>query len=559
MATGTKSDVLKNNMKCPECGRKAMTLFQQGNGYCQACQHKTSPIKPKKTLMPKSEEVPTVDLVDFDKSYADLNKRKITKGTCIKYDYRVGSYYGNLAQIANYRSGNEVVAQHIRYATPERKKNFAWTGSPKEVDMFGSHLGSSGLLVIFEGELDAMSGHEFISSHSPFKYIRGWGNYQLQWCCVSLPNGTSSAKSMRQYLPFIDQFEKVIYWGDNDEPGLKAAEEIQSVVGKKLSVVSGCKYNDASEAWTNDDYEEMQRCLLNAQMLRPKAIIPATALWDTVMQPQSVEGLRLAWDKWNDFTKGLKPGELWMVSGGTSIGKSMFTRAMAVPLAQSGFNVAYVGLEERVECTLDRMISQVLKAPFYLWDAKQRDAFEEQNPGVIRKAYQSFANHLFLMDVFGSDSFENFVNNIRHYVLNEQCRVVFVDHFSMLADGIALGTDQRRAIDKAIKDLKTLAVELQFTLVCVCHLSRDNSGCKPIEEGGEPSLQMLRGSHSLAQIPDFIVMLQRHPLSEDHSERNVTHCWLKKNRVTGQLGRMDRIAFDPQSYSLTELVEVNIG
>ena len=558
MAEGGKSDVLKHNLKCPECGRKALTMFKQGNSYCQACQHKTSP-KPKETLMPKSEEAPKVSMVDFDKSYSELKRRRISRDTCVKYDYRVGHYCGNLAQIANYRAGEEIIAQHIRYATPDKSKNFAWTGSPQEVDMFGSHLGSTGLLVIFEGELDAMSGYEFINSCNPFKYIKGWGNFQLQWCCVSLPNGTSSAKSMRRHLPFIDQFEKVIYWGDNDEPGIKAAAEVQSIVGKKLSVVSGCKYNDANEAWVNQDHEEMQRCLLNAQMLRPKAIIPATALWDEVMQPSAVQGLPLAWDKWTEFTKGLKPGELWMISGGTSIGKSIFTRSMAVNLSQSGTNVAYVGLEETAATTMDRMLSQVLKAPFYLWDRDRRRQFEEENPGVIREAWQSFAGSMYLMDVFGSDSFESFVSNVRHYVLNEECRVVFVDHFSMLADGIALGQDQRRAIDKAIKDLKTLAVELQFTLVCVCHLSRDNSGRIPIEEGGEPSLQMLRGSHSLAQIPDFIVMLQRNPLSDDYSERNVTHCWLKKNRVTGQLGRMDRIAFDPNRYTLTELVEVNIG
>ena len=70
---------------------------------------------------------------------------------------------------------------------------------------------------------------------------------------------------------------------------------------------------------------------------------------------------------------------------------------------------------------------------------------------------------------------------------------------------------------------------------------------------------MLRGSHSLAQIPDFIVMLQRNPLAEEYVDRNTTACWLKKNRVTGDLGLMSKIYYDPNTYSLTETVEVNIG
>jgi len=171
---------------------------------------------------------------------------------------------------------------------------------------------------------------------------------------------------------------------------------------------------------------------------------------------------------------------------------------------------------------------------------------------MIRNASKRFAPNLLLLDKFGSDDLTAFKNKVRFYVDNEQCKVVFLDHFSLLADGIALNVDQRRAIDKAIKELKELAMEKQFTFVVVSHLSRPALG-PAHEEGGSasgPSLAELRGSHSLAQIPDYILMLQRSPL--DETEPNTTKVWLKKNRMSGIVGLISKLKFDPRTCQFDE-------
>ena len=166
--------------------------------------------------------------------------------------------------------------------------------------------------------------------------------------------------------------------------------------------------------------------------------------------------------------KGTNRASLWLIAGGTGIGKSLFTRSMALDLASNGTKVAYIGLEEKASTTLERMLSEKLGVPFHLQSTEVRNELKAE----VKDAMKQFAPNLLLLDKFGSDSMESFVSTVKHYVLNEECRVVFLDHFSLLADGIALNVDQRRAIDKAIKDLKTLAMELGFTFVVVCHLSR---------------------------------------------------------------------------------------
>ena len=102
---------------------------------------------------------------------------------------------------------------------------------------------------------------------------------------------------------------------------------------------------------------------------------------------------------------------------------------MALRLASSGVKAAYLGYEESVTTTYERMLSEQLGRPFHLMTAEQRTAVKEE----VLEASKAFAPNIFLIDKFGSDEFDTFVNDVRHYVLNEQCSVVFLDHFSLLA------------------------------------------------------------------------------------------------------------------------------
>jgi hypothetical protein len=48
-------------------------------------------------------------------------------------------------------------------------------------------------------------------------------------------------------------------------------------------------------------------------------------------------------------------------------------------------------------------------------------------------------------------------------------------------------------------------------------------------------------------------MLVRNPRSEDKEEANTTSCWLKKNRVKGELGLMCKLKYSPMFCQLNEV------
>jgi twinkle protein len=497
-----------------------------------------------KTPLQLLASLPRTDTVAVKQSLlkgkpAGLPIRGISERTCRMYDYDATAYKGQTAQVANYRDENGLtVAQHIRYG----EKQFAWLGRQKgqKIQLYGQHLGSEGTLVLTEGEIDAMSVYECMYKH----------RHKSKFVVASIPDGAQSAKkACTDQLGWILGFKRVVVFMDMDEPGRQAAAAIAELVGPTAAVVGAFPYKDANEAWQQGDYNAILEAMANAKRQRPEAIVHAPDLLSKVLKPEHRFGLPYPWEGWNRMTEGMKPGQLVMISGGTGIGKSLFTRSIALDLCKRGTNVAYIGLEESCETSLERMLSEHMRQPLHL-DTPEKRA--ERDPDEIKTALDDFGSHLYLLDKFGSDDFDSFVATVKHYVLAERCSVVVLDHFSLLADGISLATDQRRAIDRCIKDLKTLCMDLNFTMLVVCHLSRSGGIGKPHEEGGEPTLAELRGSHSLAQIPDFVVMLQRNPRSEDKAEANTTHCWLKKNRVKGELGEMCKLEYRPATCTFIE-------
>ena len=467
-------------------------------------------------------------------THAALPERNISERTTKIYDYTSGSYRGLPAQFANYRDATGLAcAQHIRFGS----KQFSWHARDKsqKLQLFGQHLGSSGTLILTEGEIDAMSLYEC---------LRKWRSKE-KFVVASIPDGAASAKkSCTTQLKWISGFSRVVIFMDMDEPGRKAAHDLATLIGPSAAVVGALPYKDANEAWVAEDHNAILEALNNAQRHRPDGIVHAPDLLQKILQPEDRMGTPYPWAGWNQYTEGMKPEQLVMISGGTGIGKSLFTRSIALDLCKRGKKVAYIGLEESCETSLERMLSEELgfNPGFHLDTPEQR---ARRDPDVIKEALNRFAGNLFLLDKFGSDEFSEFVATVKHYVMAEGCQFIILDHFSLLADGIALTVDQRRAIDQCIKGLKELCVELKITMLVVCHLSRGSGFGPSHEEGGEPTLSELRGSHSLAQIPDFCIMLQRNPRAEDKIEANTTNCWLKKNRVKGELGLMSRLHYMP--------------
>ena len=90
--------------------------------------------------------------------------------------------------------------------------------------------------------------------------------------------------------------------------------------------------------------------------------------------------------------------------------------------------------------------------------------------------------------------------------------------------------------------LRSLVERTGISLFLVSHLRRASNDKHSHEEGGRVSLSSLRGSHSIAQISDSVVALERDQQAND--ERGFTTVRVLKNRYSGETGVACQLDYD---------------
>jgi len=90
---------------------------------------------------------------------------------------------------------------------------------------------------------------------------------------------------------------------------------------------------------------------------------------------------------------------------------------------------------------------------------------------------------------------------------------------------------------------------LQF----VSHLTRPDG--KPLENGGHVSLNLLRGSGSIAQLSDVVIGVERDTQAEDERTRNTLTLRVLKNRMTGETGVATHLVYNKYTGRLIESLD----
>jgi twinkle protein len=128
------------------------------------------------------------------------------------------------------------------------------------------------------------------------------------------------------------------------------------------------------------------------------------------------------------------------------------------------------------------------------------------------------------------------------------CKIIFLDHLSILLSG--LEGDERRMIDTTMTRLRSLVERTGIALFLVSHLRRSGNDRTSHEEGGRVSLSSLRGSHSIAQISDSVIALERD--QQAGATGDATTVRILKNRYSGEVGPCCELSYDLNTCRFTE-------
>lgn len=516
---------------CPSCGSSdALARYDDGHGWCFACQSYQHPEGEEAGRTSNPRKKMAADLIEAGE-FRPLGKRGITEETCKKWGYTVGRYAEQTVQIANYRDASgTIVAQKVRFPN----KDFKFLGDTKAAGLYGQHLWRDGgkMLVITEGEIDALSVSQV------------QGN---KWPVVSIPNGASGAKkSIMKELEWVESFDSVILMFDMDEPGRKAAEECALLLtpgkAKIASLPEG--YKDANDMLVAGEGKALIDAMWGAKNFRPDGILNGEELWAQVATEEDVVSIDYPWQGLNTKTRGARMGELVTVTAGSGIGKSAVVREIANWLIKQGETVGMIMLEESTKRTALGLMGIHLDKPLHI----DRTGVSEDE---LRQAFEATvgSGRVFLYDHFGSSDLDNLLARVRYLAKGCGCRWIVLDHLSIVVSGLGDG-DERRLIDNAMTQLRTLVQETGIGLFLVSHLKRPEK--RGHEEGAQTSLSQLRGSHAIAQLSDMVLGLER---NQQGSSPNVTTIRVLKNRFTGETGEACFLIYNPETGRLTETDE----
>jgi twinkle protein len=509
---------------CPECGsRDNLGRYSDGHGYCFGCGHYEH--GDGSTPSQKGKRVAEGLIAGGD--IRDLVKRKINEETCRHFGYRVADFNGKTVQVAPYYGEDgTIVAQKVRFPN----KDFVFLGAPKEAEpLFGQHLWRDGgrMVVVTEGEIDAMSVSQL------------QGN---KWPVVSVANGAQGAKkSLRRALEWLEKFETVVLMFDMDESGQKAARDCADLFSPGKAKIARLPLKDANDMLQAGRGKEVIDAVWGAKVVRPDGIIAGSDLWEKVIEEDTSASFPYPWNGLSEMTHGIRKGELVTLTAGSGIGKSAVCREIAYWLHNQGEAVGYLGLEENVKRTALGIMGIELNKPLHISrqgvsEADMKSAFD----------HSVGSGRFYLYDHFGSTDIENLLSRIRY--LAKGCGVgwVVLDHLSIVVSGIGEG-DERRLIDNTMTMLRTLVEETGIGLILVSHLKRPEG--KGHEDGAQTSLSQLRGSHSISQLSDMVIGLER---NQQGDNPHLTTVRVLKNRFSGETGEATYLRYDRDTGRLEE-------
>lgn len=501
----TESEFLYHT-ECTACGSSdANAVYSNGTATCFKCGAWTKDAGGASAPKTRSKAV-AMDLLSYE--YKDIANRRIPEDICRKFNYGYGvDKDGNKVQVANYYDKEkQQVGQKLRY----KNKDFKFIGDAKASMMFGQNLwGNTGKkLVITEGEIDALSYATAVD-----------GKYPV----ISLKNGANAAKKeISQHIEWINGYEEVYIWFDNDDAGRQAVNDVVNLIpAEKLRIIRLTDYKDANEVLMYKGKAGVMNAFYNAERYKPDDIVTPLDLIDTIAEPIQI-GFQYHSEALTKLLYGRRFGEVITVGAGVSVGKTDFVMSQIAFDVQRGWKVGCFMLEQSVKETVLRVAGKMDGKHYHLPDSNV-------DPESLKQTTEAMQDHLYMFDNFGSNDWPTIKEKIRYMNYNYDVRIFYIDNLTALN---AHATDERRNLDGLMAEVATLAKELDIWVLLVSHLNPPKSG-PAHESGGKTEQSQFTGSRAIMRWSYAMLGIERNTQHEDRDERNKGLIRVLKDRFSG--------------------------
>lgn len=379
--------------------------------------------------------------------------RKTMDAYCIKSDKT-----GNI--VFPFYEGEDLV--FVKYRVPgDIKKGFckSWREENTKPVLFGMQLRDTDKpLCIFEGEIDAMSGHE-----------AGIPN------CVSVPSGANDLTWLDTCYDFINSFEEVYLFIDNDESGRKLKDNLKKRLTNPTILEVNYDAKDANELLVKNGVADVRSSYEKAGEIPKYGIKCLSSI--KPLDFRKIEMVPSGIDALDSDIGGFMLGDISVWTGLSGSGKSTIVGQIMLEAVYNNYNGCIYSGElspERVKYWMDLQLASSQNIRSEHFDNLNRSYYTVPQ-SIQDKAREFYERGLFIYD--NSDihleEHEN-IFDVFEYAYNRYgCKVFLVDNLMT-----AITPDKNRNTYEQqsffIGELAKLARNKNVHIHVVAHLKKTN-------------------------------------------------------------------------------------
>ena len=243
---------------------------------------------------------------------------------------------------------------------------------------------------------------------------------------------------------------------------------------------------------------------------------------------------------------GMQKGELWVIAGRPSMGKSALAANCALGIAEQGNFAFYISVEGTNHSLMCRLWS--IKSGVPLSKIRTGNLNLMERTKLIESAERfSALDTLCLSDT--ESRWDKIKANIQLLKLKDpRLAVVFIDYIGLVSGNNI--NDRRQELEYMSADAKRLAGSLKIVMVLLIQLNRQPE----LRTEHRPKLSDLRESGAFEQDADVVLMLYRSAYYSQNENDNTAELAVSKNRE-GPTGMIE-LGFVPECVLFTEIQEV---
>jgi len=343
-------------------------------------------------------------------------------------------------------------------------------------------------LVITEGQPDAMAVWE-----SGYKNV------------VSVPNGAKNFKWIDSCWDYINKFEEIIVFYDNDRPGYEFAKELQSRL-ENVKIVTHNKYKDANEVLYHIGPEEVLKMINDTINILPENLIDVSKLEYKFLSEVCHDGIETGLIDIDEHLEDLKPGELTILFGRNGEGKStVISQIISHNLKRKVKTFLFSGELSPQKVQEWQYKQMVGNNKDMMNEVKTKYKIKrEPKPHIVKAIKQWHEDIWYLYDKkVDTDFFKTMSVLARRYGV----RLFIIDNLMTVLEENAesLYSDQANFVQKC----KDFAIQHNCHLILAGHPNKSKQELDPETEKGNLEKTDISGSNNIPNKADNIISVER--------------------------------------------------